>query len=74
MASYPHHVRWSHHIHRSLLKEFCAMRKYTEGGWTIQLHGCVPFYIWHLAWAFTILPSWKETWKKRRKKVTPEVT
>ena len=70
MASDPHHVRWSHHIHRSLLK-LCAMRKYTEDGGIIQLHGCVPFYIWHLTWAFIILPSWEETWEKRRKKVTP---
>ena len=31
----------------------------------IQLHGCVPssmdVYIKNLAWASTILPSWKET-------------
>ena len=26
----------------------------------IQLHGYVSFYIWHLTWASTILPSWEE--------------
>ena len=27
----------------------------------VQLHGCVPFYIWHLTWTSTILLSRKET-------------
>ena len=33
----------------------------------IQLHGCVPFYIYHMTWTSTNLPSWMKKSKNRKK-------
>jgi hypothetical protein len=33
---------------------------YIKQHYIIQVRGCVSFYVLHMTWTFTILPSWEE--------------